>query len=106
MTEGLKFATASTQQAWELARFDSADVTLVDDPEVCGRVSRALGRVPPGPEIPGRERRPTYSDVVVVRLGRAGYLVSSFWHISKAGEFLCARALMSPRFTDTQWLCG
>ena len=55
--------------------------------------------------MPGRTR-PEYADVVVVRLGKAGYLVSSDWHTTRAGEFLCDEALMSADLKETRWLCG
>jgi hypothetical protein len=83
IAEGQRFASRDSRRGLSLASFDSSDVALVEDPGVCARISEALGRVSATARQPGRTR-PEYADVVVVRLGKAGYLVSSDWHTSHA----------------------
>lgn len=101
---GQRFASRVARRRWGLSSFDSLDVALVNDNELCGRISKALGPVSLTADMPPRAH-PEYADVVVVRLGKAGYLVSSEWHVSNAGEFLCSRALLSADLKDTRWLC-
>ena len=105
LERGRSFADSSERRSFKLAAFGRADVHYVTDDALCTRISTSLGPVPPGPSFQGRPR-PLYSDVIVVALGQAGYLVRAPWLGSRAGEFYCSAAIVDAAVKEIAWICS
>lgn len=91
--------------AYGFAGVDSAGIVVEQAAGLCRDVSWLLGKVEPGPPFEGKPR-PTYADIVVVRMGNKGYLVHSPLHSSSAGEFRCDKAIVRRDLRSVSWLCS
>ncbi len=88
-----------------LPTVDTSHVQFETDPRVCAKISRALGRTRASFDS-ASATQPTYVDVIVVRLGTAGYYVQSMWHSTSAGEFPCHQFVFDANIKRKETLCG
>jgi hypothetical protein len=101
----LVVTNANFRRNLQLPAVDTADVQFEEDPLVCGRISRALGRTPANFDAHSSAKS-TYVDVIVIRLGTAGFYVQSMWHTTSAGEFLCHAFVFDSKLKRKESLCG
>jgi hypothetical protein len=99
VARALQFVDSTSQGKLGLTPFDSASVQLVHDGQLCRKASEALGPI-------RGTNPPIYADVVLVALGKSGYLVHSMNHFFMAGEFSCTDALLDSHFQHLQYMCG
>jgi hypothetical protein len=97
-----ELAQPDSRQAFRFAAFDSQQVALVRDPEVCRRAARGYQQ----PRRKAGQAVPRLTRIMVLRLGRAGYLIHAPEDWFMAGEFACDVALLDARFRYRAHLCG
>lgn len=85
--------------------FRVEDVRFESDPDVCRRISRKYGPIPPAPSG-DTTRRPVYPDVMVVRFGNRGYYVQTRWNVGQSGEFTCFAVFLDRTLKQRTEFCG